>query len=57
MGCGCNDPISSWYDLENHVPKNPFDLIAYAQLAGISGDFEYSTDLLGSNIATVPNSL
>ena len=21
MGCGCNDPIMSWYDLENHSPN------------------------------------
>ena len=57
MGCGCNGPITSWYDLENHSPKNPFDLIAFAQFAGVNGEFEYSTEFLGTNGATTPLSL
>ena len=57
MGCGCNKPIRSWYDLESHSPKNPFDLIAYASFVGIAGTFEYGTEFLGANAATTPLSL
>lgn len=57
MGCGCNDPVRSFNDLENHVPKSPLDLIAYAQFKGSTGVFAYSNDYLGANAATVPLSL
>lgn len=54
MGCGCNDPIKSWYDLENHVPKNPFDIIAYLEFAGRIGVFERSSNYLGSGFVATP---
>lgn len=54
MGCGCNDRIMSWYDLENHVPKSPFEVISYLELSGIIGDFEYSTDYLGTGYVATP---
>ena len=57
MGCGCNDRMMNWYDLENHVPKNPFDVIAFASLVGITGTFEYSSNFLGTNGTTSPLSL
>ncbi len=54
MGCGCNDRINSWYDLENHVPKSPFDLISYLDFGGVEGVFEYSTDYLGTGYVATP---
>lgn len=55
--CGCNGPITDWYALENSVPKNPFDAIAFASFAGVDGVFEYSSDFIGTNAATTPLSL
>lgn len=54
MGCGCNDPIRDWDDLENHDPRNPFEVIAYAEFAGVQGTFERSADFLGANASTTP---
>ena len=54
MGCGCNDPIMSWYDLENHVPKNPFDIIDYLDFGGQEGVFERSSNYIGSGFVTTP---
>lgn len=59
MGCGCNSPIMSWFDLENHHPKNPFDTIAYASLNGIVGEFDRTSDFLtgGTAFVTTPLTL
>lgn len=54
MGFGCNDPIRSWYDLENHVPKNPFDIISSVRLGPTLGIFENSADYLGSGYVATP---
>ena len=54
--CGCSsNPVLSWYDLQDTAPKNPFDIIAYADLGGTLGQFEYSSDFLnpgGTWVAT-----
>ena len=43
QNCGCNSgPVLSWYDLINAAPKNPFNVIAYADMDGTPGTFEYS---------------
>lgn len=59
MGCGCNDPITNWYALENHVPKSPFNIVEYAELGGQLGTFEYSSDYLtgGTALLTTPISV
>ena len=43
MGCGCNGRITSWYDLQNTEPKNPFDIISYAMLDASIGTLLYSS--------------
>lgn len=54
--CNCNSsPILSWYDLQDATPKNPFDVIAYADLGGTLGQFDYSSNFLnpsGTWVAT-----
>ena len=56
--CGCSsssNSVLSWYDLQDAAPKNPFDIIAYAELSGTIGQFEYSVDFLnpgGTWVAT-----
>ena len=57
MGCGCNDPITDWYALRNHVPRNPFDVVAWAEFAGLQGTFEYSSDYLTGGTAFVATPL
>lgn len=43
MGCGCHNQITSWYDLQNAEPKNPFDFLALAMMSGQLGTLTYST--------------
>ncbi len=57
MGCGCNDPITDYYALENHVPQSPFDIVAYAEPGGQPGTFEYSSDYLTGGTALVTSPL
>lgn len=53
MGCGCNDRITSWYDLQNTEPKSPFDIISYASLDVTAGTLLYSTDYINDGGAWV----
>jgi len=47
--CGCNSGIiTSWYDLQDTAPKNPFDIIAYASLDATEAAFAYSSDYLNT---------
>ena len=39
MGCGCNDPINSWYDWAHQMPADILDLVAMARLGGTVGTF------------------
>ncbi|MBL7988186.1 MAG: hypothetical protein JNJ94_09000 [Chlorobi bacterium] len=43
MGCGCNDPINSWYDWAHQMPADILDLVAMARLGGTVGTFLNST--------------
>ena len=49
----------SWYDLQNHSPRNPFDVVEFAALDSIPGSFEYSSDFLtgGTAFVTTPLTL
>lgn len=43
MSCECGTTvINNWYDLQNTMPRNVFDLIAEARLNGAPGVFTYS---------------
>lgn len=56
MGCGCNQRITSWYDLQNTEPKNPFEIISYALFDATVGTLLYSTAFIhdGGTWSTSP---
>ena len=51
MGCGCNDPVNSWYDWAHQMPTDIFELVAMARLGPTTGSFLNSTTFNTPSVA------